>query len=58
MRTLREVLEEAERRKVSVGHFNVSDLTTLKAAFEAARELNVPVVAGVSEGEREFMGVR
>jgi fructose/tagatose bisphosphate aldolase len=36
----------------------VSDLTTLKAAFEAARELNVPVVAGVSEGEREFMGVR
>jgi fructose-bisphosphate aldolase class II len=58
MRTLREVLEEAERRKVSVGHFNVSDLTTLKAAFEAARELNVPVVVGVSEGEREFMGVR
>jgi ketose-bisphosphate aldolase len=58
MRTLREVLEEAERRKVGVGHFNVSDLTTLKAAFEAARELNVPVVVGVSEGEREFMGVR
>ena len=58
MRTLREVLEEAERRKVGVGHFNVSDLTTLKAAFEVARELNVPVVVGVSEGEREFMGAR
>jgi fructose-bisphosphate aldolase, class II len=58
MRTLREVLQEAERRKVGVGHFNVSDLTTLKAAFEAARELNMPVVVGVSEGEREFMGVR
>jgi fructose-bisphosphate aldolase class II len=56
MRTLREVLQEAERRKVGVGHFNVSDLTTLKAAFEAARELNVPVLVGVSEGERELAG--
>jgi fructose/tagatose bisphosphate aldolase len=36
----------------------VSDLTTLKAVFEAARVLNVPVLVGVSEGEREFMGVR
>jgi fructose/tagatose bisphosphate aldolase len=39
MKTLREILQGAERRKVGVGHFNVSDLTTLKAAFEAAREL-------------------
>jgi len=58
MKTLREVLEEAERRKVGVGHFNVSDLTTLKAVFDAARELKAPVVVGVSEGERDFMGVR
>jgi fructose/tagatose bisphosphate aldolase len=39
MKTLREILQGAERRKVGVDHFNVSDLTTLKAAFEAAREL-------------------
>jgi fructose/tagatose bisphosphate aldolase len=39
MKTLREILQGAERRKVGVGHFNVSDLTKLKAAFEAAREL-------------------
>jgi fructose/tagatose bisphosphate aldolase len=39
MKTLCEILQRAERRKVGVGHFNVSDLTTLKAAFEAAREL-------------------
>jgi fructose-bisphosphate aldolase class II len=57
MKTLREVLYEAERQKVAVGHFNVSDLTTLKAAFEASRELNLPVMIGVSEGEREFIGV-
>ncbi len=28
------------------------------AVFEAARDLNVPVIVGVSEGERAFMGVR
>jgi len=58
MRTLREILEQAEASRVAVGHFNISDLVTLKAVFEAARELNVPVVVGASEGEREFMGVR
>lgn len=58
METLRKILEEADRNAVAVGHFNISDLVTLKAVFEAARELNVPVIVGVSEGERQFMGVR
>ena len=58
METLRKILEEADRNAVAVGHFNISDLVTLKAVFEAASELNVPVIVGVSEGERQFMGVR
>jgi len=58
MKTLREVLQEAERRKVAVGHFNISDLTALKAVVASAREQSVPVLVGVSEGERQFMGVR
>lgn len=58
MDTLRKILEQADKNRVAVGHFNISDLVTLKAAFEAARDLNVPVVVGVSEGERRFMGVR
>ncbi len=58
MTTLHEVLEQAQRRDVAVGHFNVSDLVALRAVLEAARELNVPVMVGVSEGERAFMGVR
>jgi len=41
-----------------VGHFNVSDSVALRAVTEAARELNAPVLIGVSEGEREFIGVR
>ena len=30
MKTLREVLEDAEKRRVAVGHFNFSELTVLK----------------------------
>jgi fructose-bisphosphate aldolase, class II len=58
MKTLRDALEESERSQVAIGHFNVSDLVTLRAATESARELNAPVLIGVSEGEREFIGVR
>jgi fructose-bisphosphate aldolase class II len=58
MNTLRKALQQAETRKVAIGHFNVSDLVALKAVFESARDLKVPVVVGVSEGERQFMGVR
>ncbi len=55
---LREVLADAEARHVAVGHFNISDLAALKGIFAAARELALPVLIGVSEGEREFIGVR
>jgi fructose/tagatose bisphosphate aldolase len=58
MVTLHEVLKQAETEGVAVGHFNVSDLVTLKAVFESARDQNVPVIVGVSEGERQFLGVR
>ncbi|MFY9529702.1 MAG: class II fructose-bisphosphate aldolase [Candidatus Acidiferrales bacterium] len=58
METLRKILEQAETNGVAIGHFNISDLVMLKAIFEAARDLNVPVIVGASEGERQFMGVR
>jgi fructose-bisphosphate aldolase, class II len=58
METLRKVLEKAEANGVAIGHFNISDLVASKAVFEAARDLNVPVIVGASEGERQFMGVR
>lgn len=58
MKTLREVLADADARHVAVGHFNISDLGALKAIFAGARELQLPVLIGVSEGEREFIGVK
>ena len=58
MRDIRNVLELARKSGVSVGHFNVADLVLLKAVFSSAQELQLPVLVGASEGEREFMGVR
>ena len=58
MHGLWDVLERAQKNGVAIGHFNVADLVSLKAVFGAARELKVPVLVGVSEGEREFIGVR
>ena len=58
MRQLRELLQEAQQNGVAIGHFNVSDLVLLKAVFAAARELHAPVLVGLSEGEREFVGSR
>ena len=57
MQTLRDALQQAQQRGVAIGHFNVSDSVLLKAVFTAARELNVPVMVGASEGERAFTGV-
>jgi fructose-bisphosphate aldolase class II len=58
MHVLRDVLEQAQRNGVAIGHFNVADLVLLKAVFGAAQELKVPVLVGVSEGERQFVGDR
>jgi len=57
MKTLREYVREAEEKKVAIGHFNISDSEGLKAVVEAATELGVPVIIGVSEKERSFLGV-
>jgi fructose-bisphosphate aldolase, class II len=58
MRLLKDYLREAQESGTAIGHFNISDFVLLKAVFAAARELNVPVLIGLSEGEREFVGVR
>lgn len=57
MKTLREVLADADARHVAVGHFNISELAALNGIFAAARALQLPLLIGVSEGEREFIGV-
>lgn len=58
MKTLRECIQEAEEKKVALGHFNISNMETLWGIFHAAHTLNVPVIIGLSEGEGAFFGVK
>ena len=53
-----ELIKEAKAKKIAIGHFNISNLETLKGIIEAAKELSVPVIIGVSEGERDFIGIK
>src|SRR3989344_9262422 len=57
MKDLRENLEWAQEKHIDIGHFNVSDSEGFKAVVETAQELGVPVIIGVSEGERDFIGL-
>ncbi len=52
------ILKAAQKGKWAVGQFNVSNIETLKAIFEAARKLRSPVIIGTSEGESKFLGLR
>ena len=57
MNSLRDYIADAERKGVAIGHFNISNLEGLHGVCAAARELNLPVIIGVSEGERDFVGI-
>jgi fructose-bisphosphate aldolase class II len=63
MKTLREYVADALVRKVAVGHFNISNVEGFWAVVRAAQVVSkkagreIPVIIGVSEGERDFIGV-
>jgi len=58
MKSLREYIQQAEETKTAIGHFNISDIVGFWAVVGAAKNLKVPVIIGVSEGERDFIGIR
>ncbi len=58
MKTLRACIQEAKEAKTAIGHFNISNTEGLWGVFRAAQSLSVPVIIGVSEGERDFLGVK
>jgi fructose-bisphosphate aldolase class II len=64
MRTYREYLEDYRQRGIGIGHFNISTVEVLWAIVDAAKEVSekageeIPVIIGVSEGERDFIGVK
>ena len=57
MQTLTEVIKQESAAGRALGHFNVANLEMLWGVVRAARMLKVPVIIGVSEGERDAIGV-
>lgn len=63
MNTLNQALALAQEKQIAIGHFNIADLEMLKAIFESAKDLSqeagykIPVIIGVSEGERDYIGI-
>jgi len=58
MKTLRQYIQEAGEKGVAIGHFNISNLEMLHGIFNAAKKLNLPVIIGTAEGERDFIGTK
>lgn len=58
MKTLQEYIQEAQEKNIAIGHFNISNIETLHAIANAARNLNIPVIVGVSETERDFIDIK
>ncbi|MBI2024746.1 MAG: class II fructose-bisphosphate aldolase [Candidatus Harrisonbacteria bacterium] len=57
VRNLKKLLAEAEKKKIAIGHFNIGELEMLKAISHVAQRLDVPVIIGTSEGERDYLGI-
>lgn len=58
MKTLRDYLADATIKNTALAHFNVANLDMLHAVVRAADAVGEPVIIGVSEGERDAIGVR
>ncbi len=57
MKKLTDIIREAEQNHVAIGHFNVSNFEQLNAVTRVGIRLQVPIIIGVSEGEREYLGL-
>jgi fructose-bisphosphate aldolase class II len=52
-----EIIQKYKTDKKAIAHFNISNLDQARTIVEVAEELKQPVIIGVSEGERTYMGV-
>ena len=63
MKTLKEYIYDAQEKKQAIPHFNVSNSDMLMSVFAAAQQVSeqagekIPVIIGVSEGERDEFGI-
>ncbi|HEY6019023.1 MAG TPA: class II fructose-bisphosphate aldolase [Candidatus Paceibacterota bacterium] len=57
MQTLRAAIADFKKQGKAIGHFNISDSNQLHALAQASLETKLPVIVGLSEGEREFFPI-
>ena len=55
--TLTQLHRKAKREKWAVPHFNFASLSQLMGIVSGAEDVKAPILAGVSEGERNFIGI-
>lgn len=53
---LNEILNKAKQEHYAVPQFNINNLEWTKYILEESKELNIPVILGVSEGAAKYMG--
>ncbi len=51
-----QIFKKAQKEGWAIGQFNFSTLEILRAIFQAAKNLNSPIIIGTSEGESKFIG--
>lgn len=54
MKSLAEYLKEADKKGTAIGHFNFAEISVLRSIVNVAKKNKVPIIAGTSEGERDF----
>lgn len=57
MQSLRTAVGDFRRQGKAIGHFNISDSNQLRALALAGKETSLPVIVGLSEGEREYFPI-
>jgi fructose-bisphosphate aldolase, class II len=58
MTTLNDFFHTAHSGSWAVGHFNISELDQFRAVADVCKELGSPAMIGLSEGERNHIGMR
>ncbi|MFH1402490.1 MAG: class II fructose-bisphosphate aldolase [Patescibacteria group bacterium] len=59
---LKQEIQKFKENKIAIGHFNISNFEMLKGVFSAVQDLSkntgtqVPVIIGLSENERKYLG--
>ncbi len=57
MQSLRAAIGDFKKQGKAIGHFNISDSNQLRALALASMETKLPVIVGLSEGEREYFPI-